>query len=281
MSHVIVSASLDDLRCRNVRLLAEAARLGKVHLYLWSDALIIQARGKPQKFLLSEREYLANSIRYVDRVTIAKTLTNPDALPIDALADATAWVVDPEEDTPAKRRFCQTLGIKYHVLTKEQIETIPGDDPTERSVNSSNKRVLVTGCFDWLHSGHVRFFEEVSALGDLYVVVGHDENIKLLKGEGHPMFPDRQRRYMTSAIRFVTQSLISSGYGWLDAEPEIKTLQPHIYAVNEDGDRPEKRRYCEAHGIEYRVLKRLPKDGLPWRYSTDLRNQPNIDPNGS
>jgi hypothetical protein len=41
--------------------------------------------------------------------------------------------------------------------------------------------------------------------------------------------------------------------------------------VNEDGDRPEKRQYCEAHGIEYRVLKRLPKPGLPRRQSRELR----------
>ena len=30
----------------------------------------------------------------------------------------------------------------------------------------------MTGCYDWFHSGHVRFFEEVSELGDLYVVAG-------------------------------------------------------------------------------------------------------------
>jgi len=131
--------------------------------------------------------------------------------------------------------------------------------------------VIVTGCYDWFHSGHVRFFEEVSELGDLYVVVGHDANIRLLKGEGHPLFPEAERRYMAQAIRFVKQALISSGDGWLDAEPEIERIRPHIYAVNEDGDRPEKRRYCESHGIEYRVLKRRPKEGLPRRQSTDLR----------
>jgi len=136
---------------------------------------------------------------------------------------------------------------------------------------SSRKKVLVTGCFDWFHSGHVRFFEEVSELGDLYVVVGHDANIRLLKGEGHPMFSQEQRRYMVGSVRYVTQALISSGHGWLDAEPEIERLRPDIYAVNEDGDKPEKRRYCEDHGIEYVVLKRLPKPGLPKRQSTTLR----------
>ncbi len=44
---------------------------------------------------------------------------------------------------------------------------------------SARKKVVVTGCYDWFHSGHVRFFEEVSGYGDLYVVAGSDENVRL------------------------------------------------------------------------------------------------------
>ena len=129
----------------------------------------------------------------------------------------------------------------------------------------------MTGSYDWFHSGHVRFFEEVSALGDLYVVVGHDANIRLLKGEGHPLIPEAERRYIVSCIKFVKQSMVSTGDGWLDADPEIKRLKPDIYAVNEDGDKGGKREYCERNGIEYVVLKRTPAMGLPKRSSTDLR----------
>ena len=78
-------------------------------------------------------------------------------------------------------------------------------------------------------------------------------------------------RYMVGSIRYVAQALISTGHGWLDAEPEIERLKPDIYAVNEDGDKPEKRTYCREHGIEYVVLKRLPKAGLPRRESTKMR----------
>jgi glycerol-3-phosphate cytidylyltransferase-like family protein len=117
----------------------------------------------------------------------------------------------------------------------------------------------------------VRFFEECSQLGDLYVVAGNDANVRLLKGEGHPLFPQDERRYVVGSCRYVKQALITSGMGWMDAEPEIALVRPHIYAVNEDGDKPEKRAFCEAHGIEYVVLKRAPKEGLPSRSSTDLR----------
>jgi glycerol-3-phosphate cytidylyltransferase-like family protein len=102
-------------------------------------------------------------------------------------------------------------------------------------------------------------------------MVGNDENVRALKGEGHPLFPATQRRYITGAIRHVTLALISSGMGWMDAEPEIHKIKPDIYAVNEDGDKPEKAEFCRRHGIEYKVLRRVPKEGLPRRQSTVLR----------
>ena len=73
------------------------------------------------------------------------------------------------------------------------------------------------------------------------------------------------------AIRYVTQALISSGTGWMDAEPEIARIKPDVYAVNEDGDVPRKREFCAEHGLRYVVFKRTPKAGLPRRSSTDLR----------
>jgi glycerol-3-phosphate cytidylyltransferase-like family protein len=111
----------------------------------------------------------------------------------------------------------------------------------------------------------------VSTYGNLYVIVGHDANIRLLKGAGHPLFPQEERRYVVGSIRCVTQALITSGEGWLDADPEIRRLKPDIYAVNEDGDQGGKREYCAKLGIEYLVLKRSPAPGLPQRTSTDLR----------
>jgi cytidyltransferase-like protein len=141
-------------------------------------------------------------------------------------------------------------------------------NPSEHGLK---KKVIVTGCYDWLHTGHVRFFEEVSEFGDVYAVVGNDANVAALKGPGHPQFPEDERRFVVGSLKFVKQALIATGSGWLDAEPEIQQIKPDIYAVNEDGDKPQKREYCEAHGIQYLVLKRLPKPGLPKRSSTDLR----------
>ena len=115
------------------------------------------------------------------------------------------------------------------------------------------------------------FLKRCRSWATCYVVVGSDENVALLKGAGHPMFPQAERRYVVGSVRFVKQALISSGTGWMDAEPEIAWVKPDIYAVNEDGDKPEKRAFCKEHGLEYVVLKRIPKPGLPRRQSADLR----------
>jgi cytidyltransferase-like protein len=265
---VIVSGAFDDLRFRDFRFLDEAARLGELTVALWSDGAITSRTGKPPKFPLAERQYLIESLRPVTRVQPVDSVDDPDAAPVAA----DRWVVREHESTAARRDWCARSNVSLHVITDAQLDRLPEPppacpfDPPTRS-----KKVVVTGCFDWFHSGHVRFFEEVSGLGDLYAVVGHDANIRLLKGEGHPLFPAEQRRYIAGLIRFTTLALISTGDGWMDAEPEFAKIRPHIYAVNEDGDRPEKRAFCQQHGIEYVVLKRLPKQGLPRRQSTALR----------
>jgi cytidyltransferase-like protein len=268
---VLVLGSFDDLKDRQMRFLQEAARLGSVHVLLLSDKTAESLEGRAPKFPQAEREYFVGAIRYAGDLTVVDGPLEPDKLPRDYAASGGVWAVDESGDAIAKRSFCEKNGLEYQVIKNEQLEGYP--EPTEGKPDTATKRptVLVTGCYDWFHSGHVRFFEEVAELGDLHVVVGHDANIRLLKGEGHPMYSEQQRRYMASSIRFVKRAHISSGDGWLDAEPEIERIKPDIYAVNEDGDKPEKDEYCQAHGIEYRVLKRTPKEGLPRRQSTDLR----------
>jgi cytidyltransferase-like protein len=288
--HVVVTGSFDDLRSRQVRLLEEAAKLGELTVRLWPDRAIQELTGKPPAFPEAERLYFLNALRYVSRAVTATGDVNPDALPeaggppsrrrgneaapANELPEAggapsQVWVDEACPRNEARRAFCRQRGLEYCVLDAAQLQGFPVSAPLPAV--PGRKKVVVTGTYDWFHSGHVRFFEEVSAYGDLYVVVGHDANIRLLKGEGHPLVPEAERRYLVGSIKYVKQALISSGDGWLDADPEIQRLQPDIYAVNEDGDRGGKREYCEKMGIQYLVLKRTPAPGLPRRSSTDLR----------
>lgn len=271
MKRAVVTGSFDDLRARDFRFLEEASKLGSLHVLLWSDGAIQQTEGKPPKFPQEERMYLLQAIRYVDGLTLVTGGVEQDDIPqIDDIRPD-VWVVDEAGDSSQKRSYCEARGVTYRVVREDGLRRFPTVSTEVEVGRPSQKKVIVTGCFDWFHSGHVRFFEETSELGELYVVVGHDGNIKLLKGEGHPMFPQDERRYLVQSIRYVKQALISSGHGWMDAEPEIARIKPNIYAVNEDGSQPEKRAFCEEHGLEYVVLKRLPKEGLPRRESAKLR----------
>jgi cytidyltransferase-like protein len=268
---VVVAGSFDDFNSQHVRLLEEASKLGDVHVLLWSDETVRALQGHPPKFPQEERLYLLQADRYVNEVRLVTGQVDQDSMPLVGGINPEIWVVEEASDNSRKRAYSKSRGIGYRVFKKENLAGFPVLPCDLKGERSSQKRVIVTGCYDWFHSGHVRFFEEISGLGDLYVVVGHDANIKLLKGEGHPMFSQDRRRYMVQSVRFVKVALVSSGCGWMDAEPEIAIIKPDIYAVNEDGDVPEKRAFCKEHGIEYVVLKRIPKEGLPRRESTNLR----------
>ncbi len=271
MKTVLVTGSFDDIQSRHVRLLEEAAKFGSVHVNLWSDEAVHLLTGAAPKFNEAERMYFVQAIRTVGEVSLVGGAVDPDKIPLILDSQPEYWVVLEEQDTRQKRAFCSANNIIYHVVGKTELSRFPLAAAMNHNDTQQRKKVVVTGCFDWLHSGHVRFFEETSALGDLYVVLGHDQNVTLLKGEGHPLFPEIERRYMVQSIRYVKQALVSTGSGWMDAAPEIDLIKPELYAVNEDGANAEKKAFCEAHGIEYIVLRRLPKEGLPKRESTALR----------
>jgi cytidyltransferase-like protein len=266
-SHVVASGGFDDIASRDLRFLEEAAKLGELTVLLWGDAVLEEVTGKPPKFPFAERSYFLNAVRYVGKVVPADESAGRDSLPGNLPVDV--WADYERTANPVRERYARENKIIYRVLPADHLKGFP--DPLPLPSRPGRKKVVVTGCYDWLHSGHVRFFEEVSGHGDLYVIVGHDANIRLLKGEGHPLLPQDERRYSVGAIKFVKQALITSGDGWLDADPEIRMLRPDIYAVNEDGDAGGKREYCAALGIEYLVLKRAPAPGLPQRTSTGLR----------
>jgi cytidyltransferase-like protein len=262
-----VEVSLDDLRSDDVRFLQEAARFGPLHVRVPSDALVMEVTGSPPAFPAIERLFLAESLRWVARATMVE---RPVITALHGLSATHALLVVREEDAdPAVQAAARAAGVSYHAVPAAELAGFPVPDPAPQP--PVGPRVVVTGCYDWLHSGHIRFFMDAAFLGALYVVEGSDRNVALLKGPGHPLQHEEERRYMVGAVRSVHHCLVSSGSGWMDAEPEMAEIQPTYYVVNEDGDQPEKREFCVAHGIEFVVMKRLPHAGLPARSSTELR----------
>ena len=268
-AQVVVSGGFDDIKSRDLRFLEEAAKLGRLAVLLWTDEVIEQATGKPPKFPLAERLYFLNAVRHVSRVVPLGGGFSPDTFQISPGLQPQIWADLAGPANRARERFCRDNNLTYKVFLPEDLRGFPELAPMPSA--PGRKKVVATGCYDWFHSGHVRFTEEASAYGDLYVCLGSDKNVELLKGGGHPLLSQEERRYVLGSIKFVKQALITTGSGWLDADPEIQRLKPDIYVVNEDGDKGGKREYCQNLGIEYLVLNRTPAPGLPRRSSTDLR----------
>jgi glycerol-3-phosphate cytidylyltransferase-like family protein len=63
--HVVVTGGFDDIRAADVRFLDEAARLGPLHVLLWSDELVREATGRDPKFPQEERQY--NTPAFLDQ----------------------------------------------------------------------------------------------------------------------------------------------------------------------------------------------------------------------
>ncbi len=223
----------------------EASKIAPVRLELWSNQAISTNLGRPSQFTDEERLYAWQAVTWVDEVALVDSPQH---------AENSVWANG------------EQLQYAPELLAYAPPITAPGtyEEP-------DRPRVVVTGCFDWLHSGHIRFFEEASTYGELTVVVGSDKNVSLLKGPHHPMFSQDIRRYVVSCVRHVHQAWVSTGSGWMDAAPEIERLQASVYVVNEDGDKPEKAQFCRERGLHYVVLKRAPAEGLPARESTQLR----------
>jgi cytidyltransferase-like protein len=143
-------------------------------------------------------------------------------------------------------------------------------DLTGKPFKMKDKKVLVSGCYDLLHGGHVAFFKTAAAYGKLYVAIGRDDNLQLLKGK-KPFFSQEERLFIVRSIKFVEDAFISSGMGMLDFEPEMRKIKPDIFIVNHDGHSADKQKLCKEMGVEYLVLERIPEAGLPARSSSQSK----------
>jgi len=87
---------------------------------------------------------------------------------------------------------------------------------TEEAIKVSKKLrdrkksiVLVGGCFDILHLGHIKFLENAKNLGDiLFVLLESDEAVGKLKGKDRPINNQRQRAQILSALSIVSYVIL-------------------------------------------------------------------------
>lgn len=90
------------------------------------------------------------------------------------------------------------------------------------------KIVLVNGCFDLLHYGHLLHLEEAKKMGDRLVVSITSDNY-VNKGPGRPIFSQNQRAIFLKSLRCVDQVII------VDSSIEaLKKIMPDIFVKGAD-----------------------------------------------
>lgn len=107
--------------------------------------------------------------------------------------------------------------------------------------------VAVSGYFNPLHVGHLRFIHAASQLGDRLVVIVNNDRQVALKGSC-PFMPEEDRLAIVAALRDVDRAVLS-----IDADRSVRAtleaLRPDVFANGGDAD--------EASCLEQEVCDRL------------------------
>ena len=106
-----------------------------------------------------------------------------------------------------------------------------------RELKKNNKKlVLVGGCFDILHVGHIEFLKKAKDRGEvLMVLLESDERIKRIKGENRPINNQTDRAKMLICLRMVDVVVMlpdmKSGADYSDL---VAKIRPDVIAITSD-----------------------------------------------
>lgn len=127
-------------------------------------------------------------------------------------------------------------------------------DISERLHRNNKTVVLVGGCFDILHLGHLHFLERAKRAGDiLLVALENDETIRRLKGGKRPINLQKDRAQILSMLRIVDGViLLPPMKTHADYFSLVKNLKPDIIAVTA-GDPQLKQKKEQAKMVDGKV----------------------------
>ncbi len=101
-----------------------------------------------------------------------------------------------------------------------------------RKLQGCNRIVAASGCFDFIHPGHVKLLQAARELGDSLILgVNSDASIKHLKGPTRPIYPVQERILMLGALRCVDAITVFDDY---TATQFLQTVQPDIWVKGND-----------------------------------------------
>jgi D-beta-D-heptose 7-phosphate kinase / D-beta-D-heptose 1-phosphate adenosyltransferase len=116
---------------------------------------------------------------------------------------------------------------EQHIRTLQEITKVSED------LQLKHKSIIFTnGCFDLLHSGHVKYLEKAKSFGDILIVgINSDRSVAALKGDGRPINNENDRAYILAALEVVDFVVI------FDEDTPynlIKSIQPNILVKGGD-----------------------------------------------
>jgi FAD synthetase len=114
-------------------------------------------------------------------------------------------------------------------------------------------RVMASGVFDILHSGHLHYLEEAKGLGDeLVVVVATDATVRHRKHE--PVTPEKMRLELVNALKPVDRAVLGREGDMFEV---VREIGPDVIALGYDQqfdvDRLEHELSCR--GLNVRVVR--------------------------
>lgn len=106
-----------------------------------------------------------------------------------------------------------------------------------KKIHSQEKiLVLAGGCFDILHSGHIKFLKQAKKQGNyLFILLESDKSVKKLKGKNRPINSLADRAEILSAVNFVDYIIpLENVMQNTDYDKLIINLKPDVLAVTKN-----------------------------------------------
>ena len=120
-------------------------------------------------------------------------------------------------------------------------------------------RVMASGVFDILHTGHISYLEQAKAMGDeLYVVVASDDTVRKRKHE--PITPENMRVKIVSSLKVVDKAILGNSGG--DIYSILDIVRPDIIVLGFDQTFDEKKLESDLRSKGFDIeVKRADRSG--------------------